>query len=293
MGNTVPGKVVKALGKLARKPEDVGRDATAHVNMRPTADGKATVLEVCDGRAYVRVEVPEPCDEAVLIDRDMTQRLLPKDELLVDGNEILRPWRTTLERSDGSTPGRIVFPDCEPHRPESDLRVAFTINPKRLAAVCTAIAAVGVTSVEVLLPKRRGGPIGFRGETKTGRGVEGIIVAESLFGATQEDVPEAPLDRGNQLGGDAPKALPGPQALPEPPQDDAVGLPFTAEFVCANDAIVLWYLADGATRAACETHRNDLTPEPGQLERFEMLQPGTAKCEHRGPAMTGAKGAAA
>lgn len=276
MGNTVSGKIIKALGKLALKPEDVGRAPTAYVHMRPSADELSTVIEVIDGRGYLRADVAGECDEGVLFDRDALDHVMPDDELLVEGNELrFAGLRRALDKSDGSTPAQVTYPDCEPHRVDASARVAFSIAPKRLANFLNAIAACDCKSVEVLLPKTRGGPIAFRGEMKNGRGIEGIMVAESLFNATAEDV--APGVAGALSAPMQALPAPGPLANRARPGD---GLPFTESFLCANDGIAIWMMPDGSTIVACETHREELTPDG--FVQADVLQPGTAKCQHAG-----------
>ncbi len=282
MPSSIDGKVVRALGKLANDPEDVGRDPTAYVNVRPAPAGDVTVCEVSDGRGYLRVESRGAVDEAVLLDRDVIDHALADDELHLDGNSLrLGLFSRALERSDGSTPAQVKYPECEGHRLDPAARVAFSIAPKRLSNFLAAIAALEVKSVEVLLPAVRGGPIGFRGERKNGGAVEGIMVAESLFNATAADVgdnPEPMALPAPMLGLPAPDPLAGPAKPGDP-------LPFTPRFRCMNDAVVMWWFEDSRTVAACETHREELTPEG--FSTCDVLQPGAAKCEHVGASAAG------
>lgn len=232
--SVISGRALRALGRLALKEEEGGvRDPRSYVHVRPgrtrSGDAPEMVAEVCDGRVFVRYSEPGVVDRGCLIRRDTTDRAQPKDEVKIRGCRVtLAPGVTIAgipSSGDGAT---IAYPDTEPFRPEPDLPVAFSISPKRLAAVARALAALGATSVDVLLPRARGGPIGLRAISGAGE-VEGIIVAESLFGATSDDVPTTgsggppalPGGTAGELPPPATGALPGPE--PTPPSSGSGG----------------------------------------------------------------------
>lgn len=248
MGSEVSGKVLRAVGGLLLKPDDeAARPVTTHAKVSPgvrkMVGGKdalfdnaihVTVIEACNGRSYLRVETPGAFDEdaGVLIDKYATQRVLASDTVVIEGNEILAPWRKALERADGSTPAKILYPDLSEARPPEGARVAFSMNPRELSRVMRSIAGCGVSTVEVLLPQEKGAPVKFRGTgSKDDRlRVEAAIMPSDFLTATQGDEPQAAAGPKGPplLPGPAPAALPGP-VVPALPVIDVESVPSTGE----------------------------------------------------------------
>lgn len=256
MTMSLDAKVLRAMAGLARKPEDAGGNSpTTRLHLRPLPDlppaepdgpwrPQGSVVEVCDGRAYLRVEVPETCDQPVLFDRDTARMPLSDQTVNVDGTTMrVHGFEKVL---DVPRPDGVPYPDCEGLRPDTAARVAFEINPAVLANVAAAIKRLGVKRVQVLLPSQRGGPIGMRGEMKNGRLVESTILSESLFGASSEDMPQ-----------DGPVAghLAGPRALGHTQQDELPALPEPAVVLCGEPAAFVW--SDGEHhRYVCLRHQD-------------------------------------
>lgn len=244
MGSEVSGKILKAVGGLLLKPDDeAARPVTTHAKIGPGVrkmqGGKdalfdnaidVTVIEACNGRSYLRVETPGGFDEdaGVLMDKFQTQRVLPGDVVVIEGNEILAPWRKALEKADGSSPARIVYPDLNGARPPDLARVAFSMNPRELARVMRSIAGCGVSTVEVLLPREKGAPVQFRGTgSKDDRiRIEAAIMPADFLTATQGDEPGG----GGGGPGGAP-LLPGPS---DPPAETEAGPPILDAEVVPN-----------------------------------------------------------
>ncbi len=215
MGQTIDAKILKAAGALVPKPDEALHEVHSYVRVRPSDGEGETLVEAVARRSVLRIRAPGDCDEGVLIDRETTQRLINGDEVLIEGNEILRPFHLPLERDDGSTPKKLIGHDIDPLCPDSMRRVAFSISPQELAAVMTAVKKCGVATVDIMLPAYRGGPIAFRGSSTDDRfEVEGAILPSNLFGASSDD------DQGDD---ESPPG--GVDALPEPATVPA-GLPF-------------------------------------------------------------------
>lgn len=241
MGTTLSGKVLRAAGALCPKMEAANAEVHAYVRVRPSLDEQTTDIEAISGQAALRVRVPGIADEDVLIDRETTQRLMAEDAVVIEGNEVLRPFHLPVERADGSTPRKLTAHDIDDLLPDSTRRVAFSISPKALAAVMQAVAKVGVNSVDIMLPAVRGGAIGFRGQTGDDRTVvSGAILPSNLYGASANEAdaaatsPETTSERG----------LPGPS---DPP-----GLPFTPNEDDSVEAAVATVLEDDETCIACD-----------------------------------------
>lgn len=219
----IDGKLLRALGGLATPGDKAQQKHQSYVHVRPHDDEDRSILEVLTAQCFLRIEKPEAADEAVLVERDETQRILPKDTLVIDGSRIIRPHTLGLEASDGTGPSKVSFPQTDGFRPDSAQRVAFCFGPREMADLCKAIHAAGVTTCELLLPAHRGGPIGFRGRCAENDDVEieAAFLPKDLYGATQG---EEPKDGSTAEGDEMPllahatvRELPlenGPQGLP-------------------------------------------------------------------------------
>lgn len=226
MPNHIDGKLIRALGGLATPGDKAMQKHQSYVHVRPHADEDRCILEVLTAQCYLRVEKPEASDQAVLIERDETQRILPKDTIVIDGNCIIRPHTLALDPSDGSGSRKVEFPETDGYRPDTTQRVAFSFGPREMADLCKAIHAAGVTTCELLLPAHRGGPIGFRGRCAENDAieVEAAFLPKDLFGAKQGEEPGDATAQGSESPSDMPllehrevRELPlddGPQALP-------------------------------------------------------------------------------
>lgn len=192
MGTTLEGKIIRGVGRLLIDPSKTAFKHFSFVHVAPTEDEDRTLIEVMNGQAWLRIEQPEACDEPVLIDRNTTRRALNEDTFTLEGNWIIRPYQVACERPDGSTPEAVTYPDTEAFRPDSAQRVAFTFDPKGMADLCNAMAAAGVTDCQLLLPRVRGGPIGFRGDRRNDDrvSVEAAFLPRDMFTAAQGDEPQ-------------------------------------------------------------------------------------------------------
>lgn len=249
MPATIDAKVLRAVSKITEK-EDVAPDrAASGVGIRPDPDATdRTVVEACNGRAYIRVSVPEAVDESVFLERTRAKNFDPEEKVVFSGNKIIAPFelalpQTVRERPERPTQTVISYPDTETLRPDASSRVAFAISPRQIANAMSAIAALGVSVVEILLPRHRGGPIGFRGATRDGRyTAEGAIQPADLFGATAADVDDA-------------KAEPAlPRALPH----DPASVPRRFEASCPTGAAWEFIDAEGVVHYACDDHRAEV-----------------------------------
>ncbi len=174
MSANVSGKVLRALGGLAGAADKVQNQVEHYVHVAPLnpeaddddPDRHYDLLEVAADRAFVRVTCPGGVDDGMLMDKDTTQRLLPKDTVLLTGREVRAPFQLALEPDDGSGPKRITYPDLETALPDEHQKAAFALSPKRLQQLAACFASLGCATVEVLLPRHAGGHVGFRGVAK-------------------------------------------------------------------------------------------------------------------------------
>lgn len=198
MATEISARVLKALAPLATKAKQDGRQATMYLHLRPVDDGEEgkTVIEVTNSRHFMRATLPGSVDEALLLHQDDAKRLGGDEVALFSGNRITKPFELDLLADDRPRTGEdkdIVWPEAFAGV-HVEGKAAFTIHPKRAAAVLLAFHRLGVQEVEVLLPKKGKNIIGFRGTVNAEEDdrveVEGGFLPADMFHEVQQE-PEA------------------------------------------------------------------------------------------------------
>lgn len=203
MATEISAKVLKALAPLATKAKQDGRQATMYLHLRPVDDDEEgkTVVEVTNGRHFLRATMPGAVDEALLLHQDDAKRLKGDEVALFSSNRITRPFTKDLLGDDRPRTGEdegIKWPEGLAGVSVQG-KASFSIHPRRAAAVLMAFHRLGVQEVEVVLPKRKGSLIGFRGVVRAEDDdrveVEGGFLPADMFHEIQPETPaEAPAE---------------------------------------------------------------------------------------------------
>lgn len=150
-----------------------------------------------DGRHFLRATLPGSVDEALLLHQDDAKRLKGDEVALFSSNRITRPFTKDLLGDDRPRTGEdegIKWPQGLAGVAVQG-KASFSIHPRRAAAVLMAFHRLGVQEVEVVLPKRKGSLIGFRGVVRAEDDdrveVEGGFLPADMFHEIQPE-PEAP-----------------------------------------------------------------------------------------------------
>lgn len=181
----IPGGVIRALGSLV--DSDAVHEACRVVHVAPSETPEQVRAEAIHGCVFVRAELmTDTLDEGVTIDTTTAARFTPDDFVRIEGRTIAEPVVVQI-RGDGPTDMSDGYPDLAPLVPTPDQRILFCVSPKDMVRALRTMVGCGATSVEVLAPPYKGGPLGLRATIPGGVVHACIMPRAPLDGPAQRD----------------------------------------------------------------------------------------------------------